>query len=119
MAKETLYHVAYQVFTTIYFEANAVLSGPDLAQIWSATSIFGKQRVRGNFYHSDNIPSANKPRSIALGSQEILDGLLNATHAPFSALSAVGNQPGMWRTAISFSTTRMPAAIGDTTRCLT
>jgi len=52
------YRVDYHLVQTIYFEPGQVPSGPEFAQLWSATRIFGSHRVVGAFWHfGGEIPS--------------------------------------------------------------
>jgi hypothetical protein len=71
------YHVEYQVFSTIYFEPESVLSGPDLVRLWSGTSVFGKHKGHGSFWHQGTVPNPGNQRSVALGSLGLLQPLLD------------------------------------------
>jgi hypothetical protein len=68
------YQVSYHLMQVIYFEPGRALSGPEVAQLWSATRIFGKHRVVGNFWHAGELPS-KKPR-FEIGSVDFLKPLL-------------------------------------------
>jgi hypothetical protein len=57
MANER-YRVAYHLIQTIYFEPTRVPSGPESAELWSATRVFGRHRAVGAFWRTDaDIPS--------------------------------------------------------------
>lgn len=70
------YHVAWQIFSTIYMEPTRQLSGPDLGRLWAATCVFGNHNAYGNFWHQDCIPSAANSRTTKLGAMGILNTLL-------------------------------------------
>ncbi|MGL6095829.1 MAG: hypothetical protein ACRC7O_08555 [Fimbriiglobus sp.] len=78
----TTYRVDYQVFCAISFETDRVLSGPDLADCWKGTGIFGKQKGPGRFYCLDSVPDPHKPRTIVLGSASVLEPLLASGSQP-------------------------------------
>jgi hypothetical protein len=74
MATES-YRVEYHWIQAVYFEPGQVPSGPEFAQIWSATRIFGSHVAVGGFWHSGaEIPSI-LPR-FEIGSLSHLEPLL-------------------------------------------
>jgi hypothetical protein len=69
------YQVDYHVIQVIYFESPHVPSGPEFAQLWASTRIFGDRQVVGAFWHSGAAIPSKLPR-FTIGSLEHLAPLL-------------------------------------------
>lgn len=71
------YHVDYHLVQNIYFEPETGLSGPEFAQIWSATRAFGEHRVTGSFWHAGGLPVGGwGSHEFEIGSLEFVEPLL-------------------------------------------
>ena len=72
------YQVEYHVLQVIYFDNDHVLTGPEMAQIWSGMRVFGDEKVIGAFWRRNGyaINSSGQAR-FRLGSLEHLEPMLN------------------------------------------
>lgn len=71
------YRVDYHLVQNIYFEPDAGLSGPEFAQIWSATRAFGEHRATGGFWHAGGPPVGGwGAHEFEIGSLELVEPLL-------------------------------------------
>jgi hypothetical protein len=84
------YRVEYQVFGAVYFDPARVLCGPDLAQLWTLTSIFGTHRSIARFWHEGTVPDPEKHTAIELGSSEVLHKLLESGSRPIFGGASCG-----------------------------
>jgi hypothetical protein len=69
------YKVDYHAIQAVYFGEERVLSGPELAEIWSGTRMFGDETAIGAFWHGDGEVPEKLPQ-FQLGSMELVAPLL-------------------------------------------
>lgn len=72
------YEVGYHILQVVYFDADNVFTGHELASLWSGMRIFGEHRVVGAFWQrNENANNIGKEARFELGSLEYLEPMVH------------------------------------------